>query len=288
MTSPSPVRPGPAIPWLPPGFTMVLPGRGEVFYRHHQHADPSAPTALLLHGWTASADLQFFSAYKALAEHYSFVAIDHRGHGRGLRGAEKFELTDAADDAAALVQALELESVVTVGYSMGGPISMLLAKRHPELVQAMVLQATALEWRARFYERLQWRTVHLLGPLLRSHAYPRWMRWGIGHVLGRNHPVQQYVPWLASELRRNDTFNVVQAGQSLSRYDAREWAPSLGKTASCLITTRDRLVKPRKQRALADALNAQVIELSDDHLAAWTSPDEFAKTTVELIRRVTG
>ncbi|MCU1388444.1 MAG: putative hydrolase, partial [Ilumatobacteraceae bacterium] len=55
------------VPWLPPGHTAVLEGRGEVFYRYHQHADPTAPTLLLLHGWTASADLQFFTAYEALA-----------------------------------------------------------------------------------------------------------------------------------------------------------------------------------------------------------------------------
>ena len=73
---------------------------------------------------------------------------------------------------------------------------------------------------------------------------------------------------------------------TLSHYDAREWAASLGKPAESLVTTRDRLVKPRKQRALADALNAFVIEVPADHLAAWTSPEAFAKATVELVRHV--
>ena len=101
------------VPWLPEGRTVLLPGRGEVFYRHHRHANPDAPTLLLLHGWTASADLQFFTAYEALAEHWSFVAIDHRGHGRGLRTLAPFELEDVADDAAALVELLGVGPVVT-------------------------------------------------------------------------------------------------------------------------------------------------------------------------------
>ncbi|MEQ1703554.1 MAG: alpha/beta fold hydrolase, partial [Ilumatobacteraceae bacterium] len=171
-------------------------------------------------------------------------------------------------------------------YSMGGPISLLLTQRHPELVAGVVVQATALEWRASFAERLRWKTVHVMGPMLRSGVFPRWMRWGIRRLLGPNHPLQQYVPWLASELHRNDTFNVVQAGQSLSRYDARPFASALGKPAASLITTRDRLVKPRKQRALADALNAHVIELPDDHLASWTSADAFSKATVELVQHL--
>ena len=254
------------LPWLPPGHTACLAGRGEVFYRHHRHADASAPTLLLLHGWTATADLQFFTAYEALAEHYSFIAIDHRGHGRGLRTNEKFELSDAAEDAAQLLQLLGVGPVVTIGYSMGGPISMLLARSHPDLVRGMVLQATELEWKSGWIERFRWRTVRILGPYLRSHVYPRSMRWGIKRLLGPNHPTAQFVPWLASELRRNDSFNMVQAGQSLSHYDARGWASSLGKPAASLVTTRDRLVKPRKQRALADALNAFVGHFHDEQI----------------------
>ena len=274
------------LPWLPPGHTMVLPGRGEVFYRHHQHPDPTAPTLLLLHGWTASADLQFFAAYEALAANWSFVAIDHRGHGRGLRSPDKFELDDAVDDAALLVEALGVAPVITVGYSMGGPISLLLSHRHPHLVRAMVVQATALEWRGRFWERWQWKTVHVLGFLLRSRAYPRLMRWGIRRLVRANHPMARYVPWFSAELRRNDAFNIVQAGQSLSRYDAREFAPSLGKPAASLVTTRDRLVWPRKQRQLAEALSAHVVEIRDDHFVSFTSAMEYAAATVELVRDV--
>ena len=88
------------IPWLPEGRTVQVPGRGEAFARIHRHADPAAPTLLLLHGWTASGDLQFFTAYEALAERYSFVAVDHHGHGRGLRNSTPFSLEAAADDAA--------------------------------------------------------------------------------------------------------------------------------------------------------------------------------------------
>ena len=100
------------VPWLPPGRTAVLGDRGEFFYRHFQHGDPNAPTVLLLHGWTASGDLQFFTAYEALAEMCSFVAIDHRGHGRSVRFPGRFELQDAADDAAALLVHLGAPPVI--------------------------------------------------------------------------------------------------------------------------------------------------------------------------------
>jgi pimeloyl-ACP methyl ester carboxylesterase len=277
---------GMALPWLPPGHTMVLPGRGEMFYRHHQHPDPTAPTLLLLHGWTASSDLQFFTAYETLAEHFSFVGVDHRGHGRGLRSPSEFELHDAADDAALVLRQLGIDQVVTVGYSMGGPISMHLARRHPELVCGMVVQATALEWRASTWERVRWKGVGVVGSVLRSRVYQRWIRHGISRLLGRNHPLLPYVPWLASEVHRNDAGAIVQAGRALGAYDASSWARQLGQPAASLITTKDRLVPPRKQRALATALDAFVVELADDHLASWTSPTEFAAITLQLVQHV--
>ena len=36
----------------------------------------------------------------------------------------------------------------------------------------IVVQATALEWRAKWWERLEWRTIHVMGPLLRSGVFP--------------------------------------------------------------------------------------------------------------------
>jgi pimeloyl-ACP methyl ester carboxylesterase len=281
-------EPSVRLPWLPEGRTVHLPGRGETFARVHRHADPSAPTLLLLHGWTASADLQFFTAYEALAEHYSFVAIDHRGHGRGIRASAHFTLEDAADDAASLVRVLGISQVVTVGYSMGGPISLILANRHPDLVSGVVVEATALEWRATRLERWRWKTVRLIGPLLRSWAYPSWLRMGFRRLLGAEHELVPFVPWIEAEMRRGDTLAIVQAGRSLGRYDARPWASSIGVPAAALITTADHLVKPSKQRALARALHAVEVDVAGDHLVPWERPGAFSQATLAAVDHVTG
>jgi 3-oxoadipate enol-lactonase len=274
------------IPWLPPGATASLAGRGEVFYRHHRHTDPTAPTLLLLHGWTADADTQFFSAYEALAERYSFIAPDHRGHGRGMRSNVTFSLEDVADDAAALVRQLGLESVVTVGYSMGGPVSLHLARRHPDLVAGMVLQATALEWRATLRDRATWWVLPLLGPALRSWTYPRVARRMLARMVGVGN--EQLADWIAGELRRNDSVAIVQAGRALSRYDARAFAGAIRRPAAALITSEDRVVRPAKQRALATALGAHTETIAADHLCTITDPAAYSAATRRLVDRVVG
>jgi len=288
ITVPSAVPPagGFAIPWLPAGRTVTIDGRGEFFIREHRHQDATRPTVILLHGWTASSDLQFFTAYEALAEECSFVGIDHRGHGRGLRTPTEFSLEDAADDAAAVLRNLGETQVVAIGYSMGGPIAMLLARRHPDLVSGLITQATALEWNGTLRERLQWRWLPVMESALRSRIAGRFMKRFLEKMLADGHGLKQYIPWLRGESQRADIGTVKEAGKALATYDATAWAGNLDVPAGMLITTQDRLVKPRKQRALAMALGADVRVIATDHLGPWEQPDQFSSATIELLSLV--
>ena len=275
------------LPFLLPGRIVSLPGRGEMFVRHHQHADPKAPTLLLLHGWTASVDTQFFATYETLSSTYSIIGVDHRGHGRGLRPNVAFSLEDCADDAAAVVRALGVTSVCTVGYSMGGPISMLVWMRHPELVQGMVLQATALEWNGTVKERARWKMSRYFAPLFRKLSSPRVIQFGVSRLIPRGHETHRFVPWLLGETRRNDAWIIHQAGQALAKFDATSFASSIPVPVSYVLTLRDRLVPPHKQRALAAATNAHVIELDGDHFVSLEQLGDYAAATRQAVDVVT-
>lgn len=273
-------------PWLPRAEIVRVDGRGEFFVRRHVHPDPAAPTVLLLHGWTASADLQFLGAYQALGEVCSFVGIDHRGHGRGFRTLRPFDLDDVADDAAAVVRELGLDSVIALGYSMGGPISLHLARRHRDLVTGLVMQATALEWSGTLRERIIWRLLPVLGVALRSWTQPFVIRKATEFLLDEASPLWPYRRWLVAEMMRNESRVMIEAGRALAKYDARGWAGGLDIPAAMLISTKDRVVKPRKQRQLAAALRATVIEVEMDHLGALARPAQFSSATVELVSSV--
>jgi pimeloyl-ACP methyl ester carboxylesterase len=117
------------VPPLPPGEVVHVPERGEMFVRRAGHGE--GVPIVLLHGWMASADLNWFPVLEELSADRVVLALDHRGHGRGIRAAARFTLEDCADDAAALLTTLGIERAVVVGYSMGGPIATLLWRRHP-------------------------------------------------------------------------------------------------------------------------------------------------------------
>lgn len=268
---------------LPEGRVVTVPGRGEMFVRQHTGGEPGAPTVLLLHGWTASADLQFWSLYERLGRTHPFVAPDHRGHGRGLRTSTPFRLEDAADDAGALVETLGVGPVIVLGYSMGGPISLLLARRHPHLVSGLVLQATALEFSSSRRERARWAGRAMLEPALRSRLAARAALRGLQLAKTEYAEAASREDWLAGELRRADARALAEAGRELHRFDARPWAGSLGVPAAVLLTARDQLVPPAKQRELARAVRAEVVEVQGDHFCPWYRGAEFAAATERLL-----
>src|SRR3954462_14800962 len=159
----SSVNQAPIPPPLPPGRTVLLPRRGEIFARVTDGPHGAAVPVLLLHGWTASADTNWFPLFDPLEGQRRVVAPDHRGHRRGIRPEVPFSLEDCADDAAALLRELGIARVVVCGYSMGGPISLLFWQRHRSMVAGLVLGATALEWRATLRERVVWGVPSALG-----------------------------------------------------------------------------------------------------------------------------
>lgn len=278
--------------WLPPAVVVRLPGRGEVVTRVHRHPDPQAPVLLLLHGWTASADTQWVFVFDRLMRDHSIVAVDHHGHGRGVRDPEPFDLARCADDAVAVAHHLGFSRVVVVGYSMGGPIGLHLWRWHPDAVRGVVLCATALEWRATVPERMRWRIGGWFRPLLRTWWYPRVVRGAMGRLARQNPDLRPWIPWLAAEVLRNDPFTVIGAARALSSYDARPWVSTLPRRGevptSVVVTTRDVLVAPAKQRALAAAVDATVVELAADHLCPLAAPQAFSDALVRAVNHVTG
>ncbi|HZC99361.1 MAG TPA: alpha/beta hydrolase [Actinomycetes bacterium] len=278
----------PVPPSLPAGTVVDLRGRGEVFVRDSgppvgASGTSQLPPVLLLHGWTVTADINFFAAYGPLAERYRVLAMDHRGHGRGMRSTEDFSLEDCADDAAALLRGLGIDRAIVVGYSMGGPIAVLLAHRHPGVVAGLVVQATALEWRASARERRFWRVLPVLDAALRLGTGEGFVVRFLRQVAEEQPNFEAFEPWLTGEFRRGYTPDIVGAGRALSRYDARSFVASLGVIAVSVVTTRDRLVRPFKQRRLATALDAPVIELQADHDAPLSCSAAYAKVTREAV-----
>jgi pimeloyl-ACP methyl ester carboxylesterase len=272
----------PVAPLLPLGTLVRVPDRGEMFVRYLP-GPPGAPTVLLLHGWMASADINWLGAFPALNGRYHVLAMDLRGHGRGIRSTEPFTLEDCADDAAALLHTLGIRDAIVAGYSMGGPVALLMARRHRRRVRGLVLAATAADLGRTGGERGMSLFVRLLGPLLRSGVQDLALR-----HLARRDPdklgeLGEIAPWLAGEMKRLHPIDVVDAGKAIAAFDAREWLDEIRVPVCSVVTTRDWAVRPAKQYATAVALDAAVIELDAGHVVCATDPAAFGSAVREAL-----
>lgn len=280
--------PDPPFPFeFPPARTVHVQGRGEFFLRDSDPTHPAGepeqrPVVMLLHGWIASADLNWAAVYGSLIDAgYRVLAIDHRGHGRGLRPLVPFRLADCAADAAGVLRTLGLPPAVIVGYSMGGAVAQLIARDHPDVMSALILSGTAQHWQDPELKR-SWRALELAGIAMRVSPNGFWS-FGLKRVGMRP---SQGTAWLRSEITRHNPSDILEAGRELSRFDSRPWLAPQPVPAAVVLTTKDTVVPPRKQRDLAATLNAPVFEAAIDHLEVANAVDRYNPALLAAVAAV--
>jgi 3-oxoadipate enol-lactonase len=267
---------------MPPARTVLVEGRGEFFIRD---TGGDGPVVMLLHGWMASADLNWCGVYGDLTQAgYRVLAIDHRGHGRGLRALTAFRLADCAADAAGVLQTLGAAPAVVVGYSMGGAIAQLVARDHADVLSGLILSGTAQHWQGSTRERRSWQAM---GPLGLALAVAPAQVWGAGfRRVGLSDANR--VAWLKSELLRHSARDIAEAGRELGRFDSRSWLGDVKVPSAVVLTSRDEAVPPWKQQQLADALGAAVFEAPIRHLQITTGGRKYNPALLAALESVRG
>ena len=263
---------------------MELPGRGTTFVR--TLAGPAkAPTLLLLHGWTASCDLNWYTCYTPLARHYRVVALDHRGHGRGIRSKKAFRLEDCADDAMAVCDVLGIDQVIPVGYSMGGPVAQLIWQRHRARVRGLVLCATAPYFITSREERMGFLGLSGLATLAR--LTPLQTRQWLTEQVYLQRKTDEWEPWAIQEAALHDWRMVLEAGRAIGKFNSREWIGDIDVPTSALITMRDKVVPLRRQVRLFEGIpKAEAFRVDGDHDAVVAKAERFVPILLRAIHSV--
>jgi pimeloyl-ACP methyl ester carboxylesterase len=112
----------------------------DIFYR--EAGDKRAPAVLLLHGFPTSSHM-FRNLIPALADDYHVVAPDYPGFGQSsMPKVNEFEYTfdHLADVMDKFAQQLNLTTYSLYVQDYGAPVGYRLATKHPERVQALIVQ----------------------------------------------------------------------------------------------------------------------------------------------------
>ena len=273
-------------PALPSGRSVDLVGRGTTFVR--EAAGPmGAPVVFLLHGWSSTADLTWSRSYRALAREYRVIALDHRGHGRGIRTPERFCLEDCADDVVALADALGIEQFIPVGYSMGGPIASLVWRRHRDRVSGLVLCATSRRFNHTPSRRAAFALLSGTSSLASMGAF-RSVGTASRAAWSRRLERRGDSARAIEQILQHDWPQVLAAGQEIGRFDSTDWIGGVDVPTAVVATLNDELVATKYQRALAAAVGqATVHEVPGGHAACSLASTRFAGALLDACGAVT-
>ncbi len=139
---------------------------------------PGAPPVLMIQGLGADRTTGLLQRMW-LAPRFRSVGLDNRGVGRSDKPQGRYSLDVMADDAARVLDDCGFDSAHVIGHSMGGVIAQLLALRHPERVDSLVLTATACHhhmWRRELLA--EWASIALERGM--REVSRRSMRWLVG------------------------------------------------------------------------------------------------------------
>jgi pimeloyl-ACP methyl ester carboxylesterase len=139
---------------------------------HYKLGGEGQPTLVLLHGFGASI-FSWREVFVPLARAGTVIATDRPASGLTSRpvsgqwqGPSPYSYESQADQTVELLDKLGVQRAVLVGNSAGGTVAVLMALRHPERVQALVLVDAAIYAGG---------TPAWVGPLLHI---PQVRRWG--------------------------------------------------------------------------------------------------------------
>lgn len=113
-------------------------------HRVHYVEQGSGPPLLLLHGLGKSTADWEESVLPSLARRRRVVAVDFLGMGLSERGDSfAYGWNLWSDQVAAILDALHIQRADVLGHSLGGTVGVVLAARHPQRINRLVLVGSA-------------------------------------------------------------------------------------------------------------------------------------------------
>ena len=105
-----------------------------LYYQEWGEGEP----LFLLHG-NGEDGTYFVNQTTYFSDRYRLIAVDTRGHGKSLRGTAPFTMEQFAIDLHKLMDRLQIQKAVILGFSDGANIAMKFALKYPDRVKALIL-----------------------------------------------------------------------------------------------------------------------------------------------------
>lgn len=265
------------------------PDRGEL---HVEECGSGSPV-VLLHGHGATLRTFALMARHLAASGRRVIAFDQRGFGRSSPVPPVFGFQDLVDDAATVLDALDLRDAIVVGHSLGGAVALGLAVHRPELADSRVSALVMINSSARGPTD-RWLTRGRVAALDSRfvEAFSRHPRHGValaranfGAEPYRSHVVAARAIGFESPVARRRGFT-----RQLLGIDLVEALPMIRLPVLVLAGSADRVVPPTASETTARAIPGARFELfaGAGHMLPMERSAEVTEVIVQVADAVEG
>jgi pimeloyl-ACP methyl ester carboxylesterase len=243
----------------------------------------AGPPLLLIMGMSGTA-LHWPEPFLApLRRDFEVIAYDHRGVGASSRLEGSLTITQLAEDAAGLLDALELDSAHVLGISMGGMVAQELALARPERVRTLSLGCTYCGGPGSSLASPT--VIQRLYDAMASGDRERSLRtaWEINVSAGIAGDDDAYAAFRAIAQQRPVAVPVIMAQmQAVVAHDTSARLPGLRMPALVVHGTEDQLLPVENGRLIASLIPGAQLEILEGvgHMFFWERPERSA----ELVR----
>ena len=273
---------------VPKGRWLDVPGRGRTWLTDVPGPTPDAPAVILLHAVGCTGMLTWFPVIERLSARYRVVIFDQRWHGRGIM-SESFSIRDCADDVVAVANVLDLVQPIVAGYSMGSIVAQRCWRQHPQRFGGLVLAATTDHFRTTGSERVFHQTMEIgmgaLRTLSRSKSVNVAAKAATEVLLDPSDTHQ----WALGEWRSTSSWAVAQAVASLGRHHSTPWLHQIDIPTAVVVTTKDRVLSPERQRAIAATIPGATVHVAEcGHAGCVLDAKVFVPAFLEAVDTTAG
>ena len=260
---------------------MTVIGVGDIELDYERSG--SGPPLLLIMGMSGTALHWGEPFLEPLRRDFDVIAYDHRGVGASSRLDGPVTIREMAEDAAGLLDALEIDSAHVVGISMGGMIAQELALAHPERVRTLTLGCTYCggEGSALTSQEVLQRLTEAMMSGDRERALRAGFEVNVSAAMAADE--ETYARFLEIANARAVAVPVVMAQmQACLAHDTSARLSQLAMPTLVLHGTEDQMMPVANGRMIASLIGDSRLEIFDGigHLFFWEQPQRAA----ELVR----
>lgn len=243
----------------------------------------AGPGLLLAHGAGGGIEANYGPIMDGLAARHTVVGVDYPGAGATPKAEESLDVDELADQLVAAADAEGLDTFAVSGYSLGGPVAIRLAARHPERVSSLVLSATFAHADTRTH----------LATSLSHHLFETGQHTELARYLNLltlsegalNALTPAQVHGVAEQIAATLPSGTGDQLDLVRRVDVRGDLAGIKVPTLVVVTTADSLISPTLQRDLAAIPGAEVAELPTGHLPFLEAPQQWSELISDFLAR---